>query len=448
MESESESRLENAYPAPELEAMNYGGIDYTGIVQKTDTQNVLFCEIDTESMNGDTVNDAIFLRNSILEEKYNIHIHAVEQDFRVFSSAVRAGDDAYQFSTPSVITAFNWAVDGLTLNLTEIPHLQFDMPWWNQNAITEGSILNKSYFAVGAMNLLAYEATGVLFFNKELIKAYDLKSPYDMVLDGTWTFDNMMTLGRSIAGDVDGDGDYDENDRYGIALNSYGALTFSYGAGANFAPKNEQDIPSVIITENFITFFQKFVSTVSEDTSVMYGERFGDQRVTVMQSAFEEGRLLFYNEMLNRTTILRNLDLDYGILPMPKADEFQNGYQVFTHQGNSSTMVLPVTSADYDRDGRIMEDMAYYSLINVRPAYVDTAIKTKYLRDESSAQMVDIIIDSMHFDISLLSNLALVNDLRSYLTNGNENIASAFASKAAQYEKALQKTVEKIAERE
>ncbi|MBO5246737.1 MAG: hypothetical protein J6B28_05685, partial [Eubacterium sp.] len=219
--------MENAYPAPELEAMNYGGIDYTGIVQKTDTQNVLFCEIDTESMNGDTVNDAIFLRNSILEEKYNIHIHAVEQDFRVFSSAVRAGDDAYQFSTPSVITAFNLAVVGLTLNLTEIPHLQFDMPWWNQNAITEGSILNKSYFAVGAMNLLAYEATGVLFFNKELIKAYDLKSPYDMVLDGTWTFDNMMTLGRSIAGDVDGDGDYDENDRYGIALNSYGALTFS-----------------------------------------------------------------------------------------------------------------------------------------------------------------------------------------------------------------------------
>jgi hypothetical protein len=173
----------------------------------------------------------------------------------------------------------------------------------------------------------------------------------------------------------------------------------------------------------------------------MYGEDYGENRVTYLLNAFEEGRLLFYNEMLNRTSMLREMDADFGIVPMPKADEKQENYASFIHQTNSSVVCVPVTVRDIGFVGSMLEDMAYYSHYNLYPTYIDTTIKGKYLRDSESAEMVNIILNSIRFDFALTTGSAAVAKLRTMLNEGDIHIASGFAAGKDAYEAALRTSI-------
>ncbi len=443
--SNNEIEVQTLAP-PDIEANDYDGYEFKMLGREVNGQDILFDEIFTESFNGEVINDAIYQRNKAIEEKYNVYIKSLIDQFNKYEKSVLASDNAYDAATPGVVTAFNYGMKNYSTEIKSIPYINYDKPWWNTYSITQTSINKKNYFIIGSINLLSYESTGVMFFNKKLITEYNFNNPYILVRDGKWTFDTMKQICAEIGSDLNGDSIYNEEDMYGLAINSYGALTFTYGANSNFAPKNTDDLPEYKMTENFITFFQNVVNTVTDYTSVLYGEKYGDKRITVMMEAFQEDRLLFFNEMLNRTSLLRSMETDFGILPMPKSDENQEGYSSFVHQGNSTTIVVPIIGQDIDRTGRVLEDMTYYSYIYVRPAYIETAIKGKYLRDEDSAEMVDIIIDSIKFDITLLSNSQLMADLRSMLTAGNTNVASAFAKNENKYVSKLEEVIKAFSE--
>jgi len=110
---------------------------------------------------------------------------------------------------------------------------------------------------------------------------------------------------------------------------------------------------------------------------------------------FTNGRTLFFlrglNTMMNDT--MREMKMDFGILPYPKWDEEQEEYISFIHN-SSSTVCVPV-SADIERVNEeisaVIEALASESYRRVYTAYYESALKTAYNRDDYSAQMVDII---------------------------------------------------------
>ncbi len=54
--------------------------------------------------------------------------------------------------------------------------------------------------------------------------------------------------------------------------------------------------------------------------------------------------------------------------------------------------------ADADKLGIILEAMSYYGYENIIPVYKEIALKTKTARDNESADMLDIIFDTIYFD--------------------------------------------------
>ena len=314
--------------------------------------------------------------------------------------------------------------------------------WWDQNALTNNSINHKNYFLMGSINLLAYDSVGVLYINKEMLTANNLEAPYQLVRDGKWTFDAMLEMCMNVSADLDGNNIYDEKDSYGLGLNSYGAWTFSYGGGLSFVDKNGDDMPYLKLDDNFIDFFQMFVQSINGNNAIMYGDKYGNNRATFINNAFKEGRLLFLNEMFNRTALLRDMEMDFGLLPMPKANEEQETYRHFIHQGCSSVTCVPVTVSDLDYVGSVLEDMAYYSYYKVYPTYIETSVKTKYLRDEESVEMADIILNNIIFDLALTMNSPILADLRTMLTKNDINITSKFDSKMKACEKSLDTAIE------
>lgn len=90
---------------------------------------------------------------------------------------------------------------------------------------------------IGACNLLAYESMPALYFNKQIMNEMQLELPYQSVLDGTCTLAKLKEYCRKVSGDIDGDGKMTLEDKYGLGLNSYGSLTFTYGTGVRFVEK-------------------------------------------------------------------------------------------------------------------------------------------------------------------------------------------------------------------
>jgi len=438
--------------SPNLEAVDYGGYSFWMIESDLLAGGVLHYEVFAQEETGEVINDAVFQRNLTLNDKYNISIESSYfgyADYNSFVSSIKAGEDLYDVTCAIIGNTFSYALNGYYRETQEFPHLDFTADWWLPGVMEQTSILNQNYFGICKGNITTFNSMPVLFFNKQMSESFAMDPPYALVEEGKWTFDALYDYCKNISQDLDGDGKYTETDMFGLAVNSFAAVTFSMGSGFSFLDKDDDDIPHFQYDEQFITYFQKIVEKLTNDNTILYGEKCKD-RVQSIKQAFMEDRAFFYNEMLAYSSHLREMETDFGIVPMPKWDASQESYCTFAHTGYATTMAIPITNTtDDDRVGRILEDYAYYSMKYVYPAYLETTVKGKQSRDEDSKRMVDIIIRNVKYDWIMMS--AVTDTLRQLFTAGSTDVVSKFAANQSKYEKTLEgyvKSVQKIMEKE
>ena len=112
---------------------------------------------------------------------------------------------------------------------------------------------------------------------------------------------------------------------------------------------------------------------------------------------FNDGRAMIADSELRHAQTLRNLDDDFGIIPYPKFDE-DDEYATAVNAG-SHMIFIPITVEDVERTGAITEALCAIGSRDVIPAFYEKSLKTKYTRDEESEEMIDIIRDSVVFDL-------------------------------------------------
>ena len=74
-------------------------------------------------------------------------------------------------------------------------------------------------------------------------------------------------------------------------------------------------------------------------------------------------------------------------------------------------MVMPVTVEDESRTGAIIEALAAIGSRDVLPAFYDRSLKTKFSRDNESENMIDIIKESIVYDVGYATGNYIGNDL-------------------------------------
>ncbi len=83
----------------------------------------------------------------------------------------------------------------------------------------------------GVSDYMLADPNGFLF-NKDMLRDFELENPYDLVRSDDWTLEKMMSMASVVMSDLDGDGDYDENDRYGYSVNDdWRSNSFIYSSG-------------------------------------------------------------------------------------------------------------------------------------------------------------------------------------------------------------------------
>ncbi len=433
-------------PVSAVEAVDYDGYVFRWLVQEPGGINFRLEDIRCDEPNGEIINDAVYQRNLAISEKYNITFSVLPSSdvYGAAYTAIAAADDAYDIVMPTLADGMKLGINGNALDIADIPHIRIAEAWWNKDAHDTLSVGGRHVLALSDINLLSFEGMAVMMFSKAIVEETDLESPYTRVKDGTWTYDSMIADAKSVYRDLNGNSAPDKDDRYGFTGNTYVSDALIYAGNFRFMQKDEQDFPVwSTVEDDFFGYFTKVIETMNDERIMLYADRpqYTSERQTIPLDAFIENRALYYIETMAFVAQLRNMEFDFGLLPLPKYDAAQECYTTFTHHGCSSCITVPVTNGDTDRTGRILEDMAFYSSLYVRPAYYDTTLEGKLIRDDASYEMLDYIFGHPVFDPALyLSGWGLnaAGDLRSLVQSNKTDVVSYLVKREKVYLKMIE----------
>ena len=440
---------------PMIEAVDCGGRDYTILSRYSDGSNYCYPyhEFLAEEANGEAINDALFERNALIEEKYNlVLVLPEEEDVQgIAKKAIVAGDDLYDILNIRPNSAYNISVEGLLMNMNDLPWTDINKPYWRTSVMESTSVGGKNYFYVGDLNLAALNAVGVIYFNKELAENYQLGNLYDTVRSGDWTFDKLNEYCPGVTSDLNGDQIMNEEDIFGLTTNGFAWQPLFAGTGSLIISKDKDDIPVLNWdSERNIDVIKGIVDFVNDKESAILMNQYPNLESIGWGQAsidmFRENRALFWIEIIYGVLQQRDMDADFGLLPMPKYDENQEEYASYMHTGWSSSAAVPITNADADLTGRILEDLAYQSSLTIRPAYYDVTLKGKVSRDNDSGDMLDIIYSNIKLDLTVLlaERLPVDTNMRNFLIKNTTDFVSTITSLKSQCETKLQADVETI----
>jgi len=158
---------------------------------------------------------------------------------------------------------------------------------------------------------------------------------------------------------------------------------------------------------------------------------------------YASGYWLF--ELGNLGGLLREMEDDYGVLPMPKYDENQRRYYHDASLGNSPVAAIPISASEGGATASfILEAMSYESYDRVLPVFYDNYLTTKLVRDEESVEMLRIIHDTLYYDIGALFNWGNLRIMIEDCCAAKNPPVSQFAKSRQRIQNFMEKTLEKI----
>jgi len=359
--------------------------------------------INIEDEIGEPVNDSIYHRNRVVEERFNIVMSEIYDSWGMdkLKKSVKSGSDDYDFATGWCDPMFGVFIDGLGDKFTQYgQYIDLSKPYWDSGLTQALTFQDTILFPVGAIDITTYDLIHVLLFNKQLIAELELENPYSLVKNGIWTFDKYAEMAKSVTRDLNGDGVMDKEDMYGlVSMVKYVLPCFWVAAGVQTISRTNDGLPqfNLIEDEKFATVIDKIFEITYDNNSWYRNTTERENYSTVHDTIFMDNRALFFNNTFKMVEDIRSMETDFGIIPYPKFNEDQVDY--YTRMEGCFPFIVPLTVPEPETIGAIIEVMACESLNYIVPAYYGVSLKTKHARDEESADMLDIIFRNRVIDL-------------------------------------------------
>jgi len=440
-----DSAQEKIRITPDLPDAYYDGHVFT-VLSMTDEQDYERDDFFAEEFNGDIINDAKHERNLYVEEKYGVTINTVNiGNFSMGTGTSRlkkeisAGTSSYDAAVLSGYDAANSVTSGLLMDLNSMPHLDLSKPWWDQKANQDLTIKDKLYFTTGDISAAMGAAIWATVFNKSLLQQYGVAdNPYDLVNTGKWTYDKLIELSKMVSEDLDGNGTMDQNDRFGFITVDDIMQSMINTVDERCAIINSGgEIELSLFNERTIAAYEKISELVWDNSITFQTQRVSDETDINM---FSNNQALFYSGLFRHMLQFRNMETDFGILPMPKLDESQSDYCTPANTWWSIFVCVPVIQENPERTAVILEALAAESRYTLRPAFYEKSLIGKHTRDAESEAMLDIIFETRVYDFGWYYqigglDMGMINIIR----NKGGNFTSTVERAAGKVEKDIQK---------
>lgn len=456
--TETETLSEKERQIAALPTGDYGGYDF---MMLNNESNFAYTQMSAEELTGEGINDAIFNRNNAVAERLNVKLVENKVPYAEVTStmntSIAAGDSTYScFWNESQFVA-PFAIAGSLWNVHDIAPLSLDQPWWNAGAMADLTVGDYLYFLVGDLHLMFKESFWMVGFNKNIADDAGIEDLYGVVREGKWTMDKMGAAMTAARADLNGDGVMDGNDRFGVTCYSGCVIPLFIGAGETIVERDTDGIPHFVTPDDrFYQAYEKLVSTYfakNIDYTCLDGKtkaisQYAAEGMDAFHGVFLSGHALFYLEPIGSLKKLRSMDAEFGVLPYPKLDEAQKDYATYI-ANYAAVCGIPVSAEDPERVGVVLENLCGLSHWDLQDAYIKDTLSFKYIRDEESREMLDIIFDTGRFN---LSDQLDVNTVRSKIQDsaiaGKDSVASILEKALPAAEKKLDENIRKLTQAE
>jgi len=448
-----EEETEKPYRDNLPEIMDFGGAD----VRFLSAVETISIEIDEETDTGDLVNNAYWQRSEALKGRTNANVVLASQVgydnlTNVATQSITAGSDDYDVICGH--TRFNMALAASNYMLDLNKHgfsdyIDITQSYWSDLYISNVNYKDHLYWLAGDMTHSFIAYIYAMFVNATLWNnLYPGESIYDVVLEGNWTLDTLNQYADGTYIDLNGDGTYDDNDSYGVIMQKGHVLNgMVFAADIQYTGIDaDGNYTAALNSEHTVDAFNK-LHTLFYSTD--YGRMLENAAFdTTCVEMFTGDRLLFCPNTFGFTSNekIRDMESDFYVIPLPKYDDTQENYRVNQYDG-VPIYGSPTTIAEdkIPMIASVLEAMCSMTSDMVIPVYYDMALKNKYSRDQTTAQMIDLIHDSITADFCFYWGDSLVGMMGFFYENiQNAEIASKLKSMEKAWNKALGRLLDKL----
>ncbi|MBQ7378667.1 MAG: extracellular solute-binding protein [Clostridia bacterium] len=428
-------------------SVDWGKEEFSVLVREDFHYDEWYTENRTE-----VLEDAVYSRNLAFEEFCNLELNIIPSVTAEMNAEIKkdvqAGTGEYDLLQNHMANTATLASDGNLVSFTTLDGMDLSASWWDQGT-ANFMISDKIYFMNGSIVYSDEGTTYVMLFNKQMANDEDI-DPYKMVYDNEWTLDNFQSLIKNVSFDSNGDGKFGVEDTYGFVSTWETGSTFFFGAGLRYIVCEEGSDPYLALDSSAMSkasdLLDKVLAIYYVNNSTFSSDpgKEGDGK-----SIFVGGRGLFYSEVVMYIVALgKEMETDFGVLPVPKYNSEQENYITWTN-GICSTSSISKAAKNLERLGPTLEALAIISQQRVTPAYYDTVLQRKSVRDEESQGMLDIIFKTRTYDLCMYySNIGLEPLFKTSVNDNKTNFASNYSKKSKSAQKTLDKLIAKFAKDE
>jgi lipoprotein len=353
-------------------------------------------EMAVEKLNDNELDQKVYYRNLAAEKQLHVTLQFEKKSEDEVHQRVKESNmtetNAYGLVLNHGMKIFHEAIEGYYLDWNTVSAINPDAPWWSQNIKTAWTTPSGALYAAnGDISYLSIGSTNGLFFNKDLVNAAQGTDPYELVAKDEWTFENFFKVVEEVGTTLQSSGGYGYQSE-----KSRGPMDAMYATGYSTIVINKDgDTASFRIgvdNERAITAIDRFTTFVKGEYA-KWETDLGSAR-----NAFKSGTVAYFDDNI-KVAATDYRDMNFGILPFPRYDK-EASYQSLVGSG-TDTFALPANTTDAFRGcmGDVVECLAYNGYTSVVPFYYDVLLKGQAMKDPQSLKSLQIIHDSLCFDL-------------------------------------------------
>ena len=387
-----------------LPTLDFGNEQFS--IYTWNTQGVSdWVEEDNENLND--VDRVLYQRNINIEDRLNV-------DFKISSVPGRYDQrktfienlESYTLTglTPDLVCQYSLSstigmLKGLYGDLTSSGYIDFDAPWWNQTLVEGNKVKDRLYYITGDASCTIHYNEYCMLFNKDLMVAYDLESPYQLVRDGNWTYSRMLELIKDTSLNPSRDHQYagsSANVMYGLVVEKVSVDAFQTGFGVSAVQKDDNG--DWLFSPDFtgtkaVDVVDSLKRMLYENTDVFYDKdaKWGNQIFVNEHCIFFLGTTYWVEPGI------RDHGLKIGVVPTPKYDAAQEDYA--TRLGMTiSVFSIPKGTSNFDCSTAVLEAFGSEGYRKVTPVVFEKMFCSRLSESPDDAEMFMKIRDCIVYD--------------------------------------------------
>ena len=309
--------------------------------------------------------NAVINRVDKVEELFNCTIERIDFNEEEAQNAANAGS-----KYADIVVCETWMLGRFLkarrlLDLAQLEGLNLDTEYWQRYGSVNILQYQDKIYAVGAPCACQHDEAFVMFFNKAIIEELDLESPYDLYARDEWTMSKLLEYCQAAKKDLNGDGVFDGNDRYGFVCghSEDGPGVLYNGAGKKFIREGEDGHFEFELNTKDAFRVVNQISEILDPFENAYDTYSLGMEPPDIVNLFVNGQTLFYCYSRGRgfADPIYDMTDDFGVVPMPRGDDSEpDGYQCWVSH-DAPIMGIFANNPDIEKTVMIVEALAYFA---------------------------------------------------------------------------------------